>query len=201
VRKLTLAAGFAAVGAVGYRLVVSGELTLDTGIGRRVRPLGPVTMRIAADPETVFDVIAAPYLGRTPRALQAEIEVLERAEEMVLAAHRTPVAGGLVTTTVETVRFDRPRTVAFRLVRGPVPHVVERFTLAAEAGSTRLDYTGELGTDFWSVGRLWGDLVARSWVATVEGSLQRIRAEAERRAKPRQGPSDSPPSAPNIMPD
>jgi len=182
-RKLSFAAGLAAVGAVGYRLVVGGELTLDTGIGRRIRPLQSLTMRIAADPETVFDVIAAPYLGRTPRALQAEVDVLERSADMVLAAHRTPVAGGLVTTTVETVLFDRPRVVAFRLVRGPVPHVVERFTLAAEADSTRLDYTGELGTDFWAVGRVWGDVVARSWVATVQSSLERIRTEAERRAQ------------------
>jgi hypothetical protein len=195
-RKLSIAAGSAAAGAVAYRLVVSGQLTLDTGIGRRVRPLGPLSVVIAADPETLFDVIAAPYLGRTPRALRAEIEVLERAGEMVLAAHRTPVAGGLVTTTVETVRFDRPRTVAFRLVRGPVPHVVERFTLAAEAGSTRLDYTGELGTDFWAAGRLWGDLVARSWVATVEASLERIRAEAERRAAHGPNRSDAARAAP-----
>lgn len=38
----------AALGAVGYRLVVGGELTLDTGLGRRVRPLGPLTVTIAA---------------------------------------------------------------------------------------------------------------------------------------------------------
>jgi hypothetical protein len=181
-RKIGIAAFVAGLGAAGWRLVVTGQLTVDTGIGRRVRPLGPLTMVIAADPETVFDVIAAPYLGRTPRALSSEIEVLERSGEMVLAAHRTPVAGGLVTTTVETVRFERPRTVAFRLVRGPVPHVVERFMLDAEAGSTRLEYTGELGTDFWAAGRVWGDVVARSWVATVQGSLERIRAEAERKA-------------------
>ena len=80
------------------------------------------------------------------------------------------------------VRFERPGTVAFRLVRGPVPYVVERFTLNAEAGSTRLDYTGELGTDFWAAGRVWGDVVARSWVATVQASLERVRAEAERKA-------------------
>jgi hypothetical protein len=180
--KIGVAAFVTGVSVVGYRLVVSGQMTLDTGIGRRVRPLGPFSMVIDADPDTVFDVIAAPYLGRTPHALRAEIEVLERSGEMVLAAHRTPVAGGLVTTTVETVRFEPPRTVAFRLVRGPVPYVVERFALEAEAGSTRLDYTGEMGTDFWAAGRVWGDVVARSWVATVQGSLERIRAEAERKA-------------------
>jgi hypothetical protein len=59
---------------------------------------------------------------------------------------------------------------------------VERFTLDAEAGSTRLEYTGELGTDFWAAGRVWGDVVARNWVATVQGSLERIRAQAERKA-------------------
>jgi Polyketide cyclase / dehydrase and lipid transport len=182
VRKSVAVAGLTLAGATGYGLVVGGQLTLDTGIGRRSRPLGPLTVLIAAEPEIVFDVIASPYLGRTPRALSGEIEVLERTGEMVLAAHRTPVAGGLVTTTVETVKFDRPHAVTFRLVRGPVPHVVERFDLVADAGATRLEYTGQMGTDFWAVGRAWGAVVAKKWVATVEGSLDRIRAEAERRA-------------------
>src|SRR4029453_17012187 len=36
----------ALVGAVGYRLVVGGGLTLDTRLGRRVRPLGPLPATI-----------------------------------------------------------------------------------------------------------------------------------------------------------
>jgi hypothetical protein len=145
-------------------------------------PLGPLTFVIAAPRDTVFDVIAAPYLGRTPRAIAEEIEVLERGSDMVLAAHWTPVGRGIVATTIETVRFDRPETVAFRLLRGPVPHVVERFSLHDDGGSTRPDYTGELGTDFWQLGRWWGDQVAGEWEATVRDSLGRVRAEAERRA-------------------
>jgi hypothetical protein len=170
--------------ATVYALLVTGKLTVDVGAGRRVRQLGPLTLDVAADRDTVFDVIAAPYLGRTPRALQGEIEVWERGADMVVAAHRTPVAGGLVTTTVESVRFDRPHTVAFRLLRGPVPHVAEAFTLAAtDGGCTRLDYAGELGTDGWAAGRAWGTVVARAWEATVAGSLERVRDEAERRAQ------------------
>jgi hypothetical protein len=175
-------AAAALMGTVGYRLVVGGELTLDTGLGRRVRPLGPLTFTIGAPRETVFDVIAAPYLGRTPRAMAGEIEVLERGSDMVLAAHRTAVGSGTVATTVETVRFDRPETVAFRLLRGPVPHVVEQFRLHDDAGTTRLDYRGELGTDFWRLGSWWGDTVARKWEATVTASLARVRDEAERQA-------------------
>jgi hypothetical protein len=178
IRKLLYAA---VGGGVAYRLLASGQLTLDTGIGRTVRPLGPIAVAMAAPRETVFDVIAAPYLGRTPRALAEEIEVLERASDMVLAAHRTPVGGGLVATTVETVRFDRPETIDFRLVRGPVPHVVERFTLHPDEAATRLEYTGELGADFWALGRWWADQVATRWEATVRGSLDRIKTEAERR--------------------
>ena len=173
-----------ATGAVGYWLVVSGKLTLDLGVGRRTREIGPLVVEMAASPDTVFDVIAAPYLGRTPRALGGEIEVLERGTDMVVAAHRTPVAGGLVTTTVESVRFDRPRSVAFRLLRGPVPSVEETFTLSGDESCTRLVYRGELGTDLWGLGAWWGALVARSWVATVSASLTRIRTEAERRSKP-----------------
>src|SRR5262245_66250962 len=115
--------------------MASGELTLDTGVGRTVRPLGPIIVVIGAPREMVFDVIAAPYLGRTPRAMAGEITVLERGADMVLAAHRTRVGERLVATTVETVRFTAPATVDFRLVRGPVPHVVAQFTLHAEAGS------------------------------------------------------------------
>ena len=179
-RGFGLAAG-AVSGGVALGLLARGDLTLDTGLGRTVRALGPVTFLIEASREIVFDVIAMPYLGRTPRALAEEISVLERGGDMVLAAHRTRVGTRLVATTVETVRFTAPTTVDFRLVRGPVPHVVERFTLHDDTGTTRLEYTGELGTDFWAAGRCWGMLVARKWEATVRSSLERIRVEAERR--------------------
>jgi len=185
VRGIRPLVGAAVVGGVGYRLMASGQLALDAGVGRTLRPLGPITVAMAAPRETVFDVIAAPYLGRTPRAIADEIEVLERGSDMVLAAHRTPVGAGIVTTTVETIRFDRPEAIDFRLVRGPVPHVVERFTLHPDeddANATRLEYTGELGSDFWALGRWWGDKVATKWEATVRASLDRIRTEAERRA-------------------
>lgn len=184
-RRLVFAAAAAVVAGVGYRLVVGGELTLDTGIGRRTQRLGPLTRSIGAPRETVFDVISAPYLGRTPRAMGAEIEVLERGSDMVLAAHRTAVGRGLVATTVETVRFERPARVSFRLLRGPVPHVVESFSLIDVAGSTRLDYEGELGTDLGVLGAWWGRLVAAKWVTTVDASLARIAVEAERRAASR----------------
>jgi len=72
--------GFVAVGAGGYALLVRGALTLDLDVGRRVRPLGPIERTIAAPPETVFDVIASPYLDRTPRAMQEKLNVWERGE-------------------------------------------------------------------------------------------------------------------------
>jgi hypothetical protein len=181
-RALGLSAATAGLGVLGYRLVVSGKLTLDTGVGRTRRPLGALTVSIAAPRETVFDVIAAPYLGRTPRAIADEIEVLERGTDMVVASHRTPVRGGPAAITVEAVRFTHPTTVDFRLLRGPVPYVVERFTLDEDNEATRLEYTGELGTDFWRLGHWWGAQVARKWEATVRSSLDRVRVEAERRA-------------------
>ncbi len=74
-----------------------------------------------------FDLISAPYLGRTTRV------------------------GPILTTTVETVRFEPPRSVYFRLVRGPVPLVLERFELQEAGGGTMLEYTGRLGTDLWGL--------------------------------------------------
>jgi hypothetical protein len=165
-----------------YRLLARGELTLDTGIGRTVQPLGPLEFSIAAPREIVFDVIATPYLGQTPRALQSELEVWERGSDMVLAAHFTAVKCG-VTTTLETARFIRPERVDFRVVRGPVPHVVESFLLDAADSGTRLTWKGELGTDFWTLGAWWGSRVARQWEKAVRQSLAAITAEAERRAR------------------
>ena len=165
-RALGVSALAAAVlGGLGYRLVVGGELTLDAGVGRTVRPLGPFTVTIVAPRATVFDVIAAPYLERTPRAMAEEISVLERGTDMVLAAHRTPIRGGPVATTVETVRFTPPTTVDFRLVRGPVPHVVERFALDEADGTTRLEYSGEARDGL--LGR--GPMVGRSGRSQVGG--------------------------------
>ena len=144
-----------------YRRLVTGDLVMDLSIGRTIRPLGPIEARIEAPRELVFDVIAAPYLSSPPSSLAEKIQVLERSEGMVLAAHRTPVRKGLVATTVETVRFERPGTIYFRLLRGPVPHVIERFELTEDEDATLFHYEGELGVDLWALGDWWGDLVAR----------------------------------------
>jgi hypothetical protein len=162
-----------------YRLLASGALTIDLDLGRRLQPLGPLVRTIAASPEVVFDVIAGPYLGRTPRALADKLQVWERGSDLVLAAHYTHVRCG-TTTTLETVRFERPKRIDFRLVRGPVPHLVESFLLTPSAGGTEFRWQGELGTDGWQLGEWWGRIVARAWTRAVEESLRQIASEAER---------------------
>jgi hypothetical protein len=193
----TMGAGVAAAGYVG---LVTGACPIDLGIGRRVRPLGPQLVDMAAPRAVVFDVIAEPYLGRVPHALAGRLRVLERASDMVLAAHFTPLSGrlGLVVQTVETVRFSRPERVDFRLVRGPVPHVVEAFVLAEQASGagTRLTYSGEIGADLWWAGQGWCGLVARTWEQTVAASLAAVKAEAERRASSAVGRRRSSPEQP-----
>lgn len=179
--KLAAAAGTATALGGGYLGLVTGAVPLDLGLGRRIRPLGPFGIDIAAPPEVVFDVLSEPYLGRQTRAVADKIRVLERGSDMVLAAHRTPLRGRLVATTVETVRFTRPDRVDFRLTRGPVPHVREQFLLRVQGSGTRLDYTGELGTDLWAMGARWGALVAAPWQRTVQTTFAAVKAEAERR--------------------
>lgn len=164
-----------------YRLLASGALTLDLGRGRRLQPLGPLGQTILAPQEIVFDVIAAPYLGRTPRALADKLQIWERGSDMVLAAHYTPVKCG-VTTTLETVRFQRPDRIDFRLVRGPVPYLVETFQLGPTDTGSELRWHGELGTDLGALGEWWGGRVANAWTHAVQTSLREITAEAERRA-------------------
>jgi len=137
-RVTAAAGGAAAVTAVGSFLAVRGDLTLDVGWGRTRRPLGPFGVDIAAPQQVVFTVIADPYLARTPHAMAAKLQVIERGSDMVLAAHHTHLNKRLRATTVETVRFARPDLVAFRLVRGPVPGVTETFQLSATGTGTRL---------------------------------------------------------------
>jgi hypothetical protein len=177
-------AGALGVGAAAglYLGLVTGAVAVDLNLGRRTRPLGPLQARIRAPRRTVYDVIAQPYLGRQTRATAEKIRILERGTDLVLAAHRTPISGRLVATTVETVRFTEPERVDFRLVRGPVPHVVEAFVLTETADGTMLDYSGEIGADLWALGERWADLVAARWHATVAASLASIATEAERRA-------------------
>lgn len=181
----SLAAAAAAVGATGgaaaYLGLVTGAVPVDLGIGRRVRPLGPLQVEIVAGREAVFAILAEPYLGRQTRAMREKLRVLERGSDMVLAAHYTPIRGRLVACTVETVRFEPPERVTFRLVRGPVPHVVEEFVLSQHGARTRLIYRGELGTDLWGVGQRWGDLVAAKWEAVVAETFASVKTEVERR--------------------
>jgi Polyketide cyclase / dehydrase and lipid transport len=180
-RRLIIVAFIVLAGHRGYRLLTTGAVTIDVGVGRRIRSLGPRRWHIAAGRELVFDVIAGPYLGRTPRALEGKLQVWERGSDMVLAEHFTPVKCG-VATTLETVRFERPERIDFRVVRGPVPHVLESYVLDETEDGTRLTWSGELGTDLWALGAWWGDRVARSWDKAVRSSLEAVVAEAERRA-------------------
>jgi hypothetical protein len=188
--RRALVIGSAAAGGLagGLLLVVRGAVTIDLGLGRRTRQLGPLKAEIRAQPEVVFDVVAAPYLGRTPRALAAKLRVIERSHDMVIGEHDTSVLGGLmVATTLESVRFERPHMIHFRLLRGPVPLVTETFEFRSGSadGTTDFEYRGELSTDLWSVGACWGRLVARRWESAVSEALQSIQAEAERRARVR----------------
>lgn len=191
-RRVGLIAGVAgAVGSIGYGVyvgLVTGACPIDLGVGRRTRGLGPIVIDIDAPRDVVFDVIAQPYTGRAPRAMRQKVEVLETGDGMVLAAHFTP-AGRLVAKTTETVRFDRPTRVDFRLVRGPVPYMTESFVLTeptdpadGRGRTTRLEYRGEMATDLWGIGRWWGDLVAEQWERAVAETLDAVAEEAARRA-------------------
>jgi hypothetical protein len=152
-------------------------------LGTGYRRLEPIEVTVRAPREVVFDVIAAPYLGRTPRAMADSLEVIERGSDLVLAAHHTALRNGRRATTVETVRFTRPSRVDFRVVRGPVPHVVEAFELTEVGGGTRLAYTAELGTDLGPLSQWWGDRVAPVWENAVRYTFASVRSEAERRAR------------------
>ncbi len=184
--RLLVAAAAVAAGRGAYRALVDGRLTLDLGVGRRTRPLGPRTWTIAAPRELVFDVLAAPYAERPPRALREKVQIWERSGDAVLAAHVTHVRGRPV-RTVELVRLGSPGRIDFRLLRGPVPHVDESFELEEQDGTTILTWRGELGTDLGPVGAWWGDRVAAAWERAVSASVEAAGEAAEARAGRRSG--------------
>jgi hypothetical protein len=162
-----------------------GWLTLDLGWGRTLHALGPIVSEIEAGPGLVFEQISAPYLGRTPSAIRGKLEVWDRSERLVVAAHRTKLRW-FESITVESVALQPPVRIGFRHLRGPVPHAVEEFFLHEEGVGTRLEYRGELGIDFWVLGRLAGRLwVVPAWEKAVRASVEHIKVQAEQRARAR----------------
>jgi len=163
-----------------FLLLAMGRLHLDLGWGRSLHELGPITVRIAAPRELVFEIIAAPYLGRTPGT--SGIEVVARNDALVVAAHHTRVHF-YTARTVEVIDFESPTRVGFRHLTGPVPHAVEEFTLEEIGEGTELRYAGELGIDFFVLGRIAGRYWVRpQWERVVREHLEDLRQRAEQRA-------------------
>jgi hypothetical protein len=175
-----LAALLVALWAGSFLLLAMGRLHLDLGWGRSRHALGPIELAIAARRELVFEVISAPYVGRASGG--GEIEVLARGEGLAVAAHHTKVHF-YTARTVEVVELDPPARIGFRHVTGPVPHAVEQFELEENGGHTNLHYAGELGIDFFALGRLaaryW---VLPQWERAVGEHLEDVKQRAEARA-------------------
>lgn len=162
-----------------------GRVTIDLGWGRTRHALGPIDVTIEAPREFVFDVVAAPYLRRAPRDLREQLEVLDRGTDMVVAAHHTRLSL-FTSTTVESVRFEAPDRISFRLLRGVAPSVTEEFTFEETDTRTVMGYRGQLAMDFWILGRIAGRfLVKPTWEKVVRRHLDDVKAISEERARSR----------------
>jgi hypothetical protein len=175
-----LGALLVALVAGSFLLLAMGRLNLDLDWGRSLHELGPITVTIAAPRELVFELIAAPYIGRPPAG--SGIDVLARSADLVIAAHHTRVHF-YTARTVEAIEFDAPTRVGFTHVTGPVPHAVEEFALQDAEGATEVHYRGEIGIDFYVLGRI----AARHWVRpqwerVVREHLQDLKGRAEEMA-------------------
>jgi hypothetical protein len=169
--------------AYSFLLLAMGRLHLDLGWGRSFHELGPIGIRIDAPRDLVFEVISAPYLGRPPA--NSGIEVLARGEDLAVAAHLTKVHF-YTARTVEAVKFDPPDRVGFRHLSGPVPHAVEEFVLTETGTETELRYDGEVGVDFFFLGRIAGRRWVRpQWERAVRVDLEDLRERAEQLASRR----------------
>jgi hypothetical protein len=166
--------------AGGFLLLAMGRLNLDLGWGRSLHELGPIELRIAAPRSLVFEILSEPYLGHTPR--DAGIEVLAKGDDVAVAIHHTKVHF-YYSRTVEVITFEAPSRVRFRHLAGPVPHAVEQFALAEVDGATELRYSGEVGIDFYFLGRIAGRYWVRpQWERTVREHLDDVKQRAEKRA-------------------
>jgi hypothetical protein len=166
--------------AGSFLALAMGRLHLDLGWGRSRHRLGPVRMRIEAPRELVYEILSAPYVGR---ARNESIDVLSRGESLVVASHLTKVHF-YEARTVEAVSLEPPARMGFRQLTGPVPYAVEEFRLEQEGDETELHYDGELGIDFFWLGRI----AARRWVIpqwhrAVGEHLDTLKAQAEQRAR------------------
>ena len=172
-----LAAFWLVAMAAGFLLLAMGRLHLDLGWGRSLHELGPIEIRIAAPRERVFEMISEPYLRHNPK--DSGIEVLARGEDLVVAAHHTKVHF-YTAITVEAVEFESPGRIGFTHIRGPVPHAVEEFVLEEANGVTELRYGGELGIDFFLLGRIAGRRwAAPQWERAVREHLEELKQRAE----------------------
>lgn len=178
-------------GAAGlFVLLAMGRLCLDLDWGRSVHQLGPITIRIAAPRDLVFGMIRAPYAGRTPR--HSPIQVLARGDALAVAAHYTKLHF-YTARTVEVIEFEPPGRVAFRHLVGPVPHAVEEFAISEADGITEIRYGGEVGIDFFALGRIAGrHWVRPQWERTVREHLEDLKTRAEHRAgRSSRGPDEA----------
>ena len=174
-----LAALLLALSAGLFLALAMGRAHLDLGFGRSIHQLGPISATIRAPRELVFEVIAAPYRGQSSTS---EIEILARSGDLVVARHHTRVHFYTAQTT-EAVEFTPPTRVCFRHLSGPVPHAAEQFVLEDTDGVTELRYSGELGIDFFILGRI----AARRWVRpqwerVVQAHIEDVKQRAEARA-------------------
>lgn len=177
-----------------FLALATGRLHADLDFGRSLHQLGPITAAIRAPRELVFEIIAAPYLGRTsPTA--SDIEVLARSENLVVARHHTKVHFYTAQTT-EAVDFTAPTRVGFRHLTGPVPHATEEFVLEETEPGTEIRYSGEIGIDFFALGRIAGRFwVVPQWERVVSAHIEDLKARAEARAARHVARGSSSPSA------
>ncbi len=171
---------FVAMLAGGFLALAMGRLHLDLGWGRSRHELGPLRVTIEAPRELVYEILSAPYLGR---ARNPSVEVLAGGDSLVVAAHLTRVHF-YEARTVETIELEPPARMRFRHLTGPVPEAAEEFRLEAAGETTVLHYDGEIGIDFFALGRIAGRRwVVPQWNRAVAEHLQEVTRLAEERAE------------------
>jgi hypothetical protein len=129
------------------------------------------TIVIDAPPELCFEVVAA--AGRR----------LEKRSETEWVVEFTTTAGDREFRTVELLTLERPRSIHYRWLEGPLPEVREEIRFAALGDETGLTYNGTFsvgrGALGWIIGRL---RVKPLFDRVVKEHLNKAKEIAEKRA-------------------
>lgn len=148
----------------------------------RAAALRDRSITIEAPRPLVFEMAAA-VGGMLPGAPRHESQLVSRDDDTMIVRYRVP-AGPWTLELLEEVRLAAPDAIHFRVLQGPLAHVIETLEFVAlTPRRTVVRYSGEVADDRPVIGSLLARYVAvPSYDRFMRRSLGALKVAAELRA-------------------